>query len=68
MRTTTERQLERPETGVNEADLRRYVERYYPDAGYTFDVPEYRAYYTREYCKSVALGRWPKTNEKPASV
>ncbi|MFA6046835.1 MAG: hypothetical protein WC718_17770 [Phycisphaerales bacterium] len=51
---------------IDEADLRRFVERYYPDAGYTYEL--YRAYYTREYCKSVALGRWPKTNEKPASA
>jgi hypothetical protein len=66
MRTTTERQLERPETGVNEADLRRYVERYYPDAGYTFEL--YRNYYERQFKKSIALGNWPKTNEKPASA
>ena len=45
------------EAPVEEADLRRYVERYYPDAGYTFAL--YRAYYERQYRQSVANGRWP---------
>ena len=54
---TPERQTERVETALDEADLRAYVERYYPDAGYTYEL--YNAYYRREYAKSVAHGCWP---------
>lgn len=45
------------QTPVDEADLRRYVEHHYPDAGYTFDL--YRDYYVGRYRRSVAAGRWP---------
>lgn len=51
------------QTPIDEADLRRYVERYYPDAGFTFDL--YREYYERQYHQSVARGCWPTTNENP---